>query len=70
MLTRPKFDSEDLALAIVLWICSLPLIALIVAPAFGLKIAALTAVVLLVLFTVACWGIFHQRLFHDRPPKD
>jgi hypothetical protein len=35
MLKRLNFDSDDLALAIVLWICSLPLIALIVAPVFG-----------------------------------
>jgi hypothetical protein len=70
MLKRLNFDSDDLALAIVLWICSLPLIALIVAPAFGLKIAGLTAVILLSIFLILCWGTFRQRLFKGDAPKD
>lgn len=65
MLKRPNFDTDDLALAIAVWICSLPLI---VAPAFGLKIAGLTAVVMLVLFLILCWGTFRQRLFKGQAP--
>ena len=70
MFRRLNIDSGDLALTIVLWICSLPLIALIIVPAFGLKIAGLTAVVLLVLFLILCWGTFCQPLFRGRFPKD
>lgn len=44
MLRRLNFDADDLALSLALWICSLPFIALIVFPAFGLKIAGLPAV--------------------------
>jgi Na+/melibiose symporter-like transporter len=70
MLKRLNFDADDLGLAIVLWICSLPLLALIIAPAFGLKVAGLTAVILLAIFLALCWGTFRQRLFRGQAPND
>ncbi|MEX2161570.1 MAG: hypothetical protein WD751_06600 [Anaerolineales bacterium] len=69
MLKGFNLDADDIALAIVLWVCSLPLIALIAAPAFGWKIAGLTAIILLALFLVLCWGTFRQPLFRGRVPK-
>ena len=54
-----RFHSHDetMALALVVWLCSLPLMALIVAPLFGLKVAAGAALGLLVVALLACRGI-------------
>lgn len=44
-------------LAAALWMCTLPLIALIVLPNFGKGAALLTALVLLLVVLLICWGI-------------
>ncbi len=49
--------SDTMALTIVLWLCSLPLVALLVVPFFGLKAAAVAAVMLFFLAMAICWGI-------------
>lgn len=49
--------SDTMALTIVLWLCSLPLVALLVVPFFGLKVAAVVAVVLFFVAMIICWGI-------------
>ena len=51
----PGFDT--MALSLTLWLCSLPLVFLAVAPFFGLKVAALVAVIFLFLTFIMCWGI-------------
>jgi len=56
-LTRLGSQSDTLALAVVMWLCSLPLVAILVIPLFGLKVAAGVAVGLLVLALMVCWGI-------------
>ena len=45
-----KFKSglDDMALAIVIWLCTLPLVGLLVIPFFGLKVGLIVAVVLFV----------------------
>jgi len=66
MFKRRLFNSEDLAFALTLWLCTLPLIALILVPAFGLSLGGLTAVVLLAFSLGLCWaastGLFRSRL--------
>ncbi|GIK37491.1 MAG: hypothetical protein BroJett011_13240 [Chloroflexota bacterium] len=49
--------AEEMALTLMLWLCCLPLIALLVIPFFGLKVAAVTALVLFFVMMVICWGI-------------
>ena len=56
---------EDLALATVIWMCTLPLVGLLVLPFFGLKISLLVAAVLLIFMLVVYWGICSWKIFHS-----
>ena len=51
-----------MALTIVLWLCSLVLVGLIIAPLFGSQVAWIVAIVLLVTFLALCWGVCAYRL--------
>jgi len=68
MFRRLGFHSDEMALALVLWLCSLPLVALIVIPFFGLKTAGVMALALLVLFTILCWGVCTWKIGAGRGP--
>jgi len=57
MLKRLGFHSDEMVLALVLWLCSLPLVALIVIPFFGLKAAGVVALALFLVAMAICWGI-------------
>jgi uncharacterized membrane protein (DUF4010 family) len=37
------------------WLCTLPLVALLIVPFFGLKVAGSVALVLFLLMLVVCW---------------
>ena len=52
-----SFHSEEMALALILWLCSLPLIGLLIIPFFGLKVAAVVALALFFAMMLVCWGI-------------
>lgn len=54
---------DQMALTIVVWLCSLPLIVLIVLPRFGLEAAAVAALALLIIALVMCWGICAWKVF-------
>lgn len=69
MFERFDLDTGDLALAFVIWLCSLPLIALLVIPLFGLKVGGVTALVLLIATLLICWGTFRQRAVRDGLPR-
>jgi hypothetical protein len=56
MFRRLGFHSDEMALAFVLWLCSLPLVGLIVIPFFGLKVAGIVALVLFFAAMAICWG--------------
>ncbi len=64
MFGKFSFRLEDMALTLVLWLCSLPLVGLFILPFFGLKVAAIAAVALFIAAMVACWGICSWKLFH------
>jgi hypothetical protein len=55
MRTWLGFYSEEMALALLLWLCSLPIVGLIVLPVFGLTAAGLVAMVLLLVAMAVCW---------------
>lgn len=57
MLRNFTFDTGDMALAIVLWLCSLPLVALFVVPILGPNVGAIVAVALFFVAMAICWGI-------------
>ena len=57
-----------IALTIVLWLCSLVLVGLLIAPLFGSKMAWIVAIGLLLAFLALCWGACAYRLIrHDEP---
>ena len=58
------FFSEDIALALIIWICTLPLVALLIAPLLGTRIAVLTALVLFIVIMAVCWGVCGWKVVH------
>ncbi len=56
MVRRFHVDAGDMALALILWLCSLPLVALLVVPFFGPKGGAIVAAALLFVALAICWG--------------
>ncbi len=65
MLRKLSVDSGDMALALVLWLCSLPLVALLVVPFLGLKVGAIVAVVLFFVSMAICWGICGWKVYQN-----
>ncbi len=43
--------------ALLVWLCTLPLIGLVILPVFGLQVAAVVAAGLLLLALLACWAL-------------
>jgi hypothetical protein len=60
-----SIHSDDMALALALWLCTLPLVGLFIMPFFGLRIAAIVAVALFLVAMAICWGICSWKLFHN-----
>lgn len=58
--------SDTMALMIVLWLCSLPLIALVILPLFGRTVAFTVALALLPVLLLVCWGVCGWHMTHDR----
>ena len=48
---------DTMTLIVVLWLCSLPLIGLVVLPLFGRTVAFTVALALLPILLLICWGI-------------
>ena len=63
MLRRFANHFDDMALAIVIWMCTLPLVSLLIFPFFGLKISLLIAAALLIAVLVLCWGICSWKIY-------
>jgi hypothetical protein len=60
-----SIHSDELALALVLWFCTLPWVGLFIVPIFGLKVAAVAAVALLLVAMAIGWGICGWKLFRN-----
>lgn len=60
-----KFSAnlDDIALALVLWLCTLPLVGLLIVPFFGLKVGLVVAVALFIVAMVICWGICSWKIY-------
>lgn len=54
---RISVEADTMLLALALWLCALPLVAILVIPWFGLKAAALVALLLLFVTLILCWGV-------------
>lgn len=65
MLAKFKLELDDMALAVGIWLCTLPLVGLLVVPFFGLKAGLAAAAALFVAAIVICWGICGWKVFHE-----
>ncbi len=65
MLKRLGSHSDSMILALVVWLCSLPLVLFIVAPLLGLKAAGMVALVLLFAALAICWGVCSWNVLQD-----
>jgi hypothetical protein len=52
-----------MALALADWLCSLPLVALVVIPLFGLKVAGAVALALFFVALAVCWDMCGWKVF-------
>lgn len=66
MFKRLGSHSDSMILALAIWLCSLPLVLLIVVPLLGLTAAGIAALVLLLAALVLCWGVCSWKVFQDR----
>ena len=65
MFRRLGFHSDEMLIAFVVWLCSLPLVALIVIPLLGIKAAGVGALALLIVALAMCWDICGGKVLQD-----
>ena len=65
MLRRFASHFDDMALAITIWMCTLPLVGLLVIPFFGLKVGLIVAAALFIAAMLVCWGICSWNVFRE-----
>ncbi len=58
------FGSDTMLLAIGFWLCTLPLLALLILPTFGFEVAVGAALVLFLVALLICWAICGWRGFY------
>jgi len=65
MRKRLRAHFDDMALAITVWMYSLPLVGLLVVPFLGVKAGFFFAAVLFIVIMIICAGIRGWKIFHD-----
>lgn len=55
---------EDMALAIVVWMCTVPLVLLLGLPLIGLRLSLVLAIGLLVVVLVICRSLCSSKMLH------
>ena len=58
--------SDSMLLALLIWLCSLPLTVFIVAPLFGLTVAGIVVLLLFFVVLAICWGVCSWKISQDR----
>ena len=66
MFRRLGFYSDEMLLAFAVWLCNLPLVALVVIPTFGWWAAGVTALALFFVFLVICWGVCGWKIANSQ----
>lgn len=63
---RHRAWSDEMLLALAVWLCSLPLVVLLVISWLGWQIALMAATIWLIVALLACWGASggHDRKRH------
>ena len=54
---------DDMALALTIWLCTLPLVGLFVVPFFGAQVGLIVAVALFIAALIICWGVCAWKVF-------
>lgn len=65
MARRCDWDAP-LVLALLVWLCALPLVGVVILPTFGIQVAVIVAAGLLVLMLLICWALCWTA--DDGPP--
>jgi hypothetical protein len=63
MFQKFRIGLDDMALAITIWLCTLPLVGLLVIPFFGLQVGLIVAAALFIVAMAMCWGICSWKIF-------
>ena len=59
------FQVDMMVLALIVWVCTLPLVALLIVPWLGINTALLVALALLLVVLILCWGICGWQALKD-----
>lgn len=62
MLKRLGLELDDMTIALLIWLCMLPLIGILIIPFFGWQGGLMAATVLFILAMVICWGLCSWKL--------
>ena len=65
MFEKFKTGLDNMALTIVIWLCTLPLVGLLVIPFFGPHVGLAAAIALFIFAVGICWGICGWTIFRD-----
>ena len=65
MFEKFKTGLDNMALTIVIWLCTLPLVGLLVIPFFGPYVGFAAAIALFSIAVGMCWGICGWKIFRD-----
>jgi hypothetical protein len=65
MFEKFKTGLDNMALTIAIWLCTLPLVGLLVIPLFGPQVGLVAAIALFIMAVGICWGICGWKIFRD-----
>lgn len=65
MFEKFKIGLDNMALTIAIWLCTLPLVGLLVIPVFGPQVGLAAAIALFIIAVGICWGICGWKIFQD-----
>lgn len=63
MLKRFGLEPDDMAIALLIWLCSLPLIGILIIPFLGWQVGLASAILLFILAVIVCWGVCGWKIF-------
>lgn len=66
MFRRLGIHSDEMAVALVVWLCTLPFLGLLMVPRFGLATAGVAALLILIALMIVCWGMCGRELLRKR----
>jgi hypothetical protein len=65
MLKRYGLELDDMIVALLIWLCILPLIRILIVPFLGWQVGLAAAILLFILAMIVCWGICSWKIFRE-----